>query len=93
MNHLFYFILFAYILPLNNLYANCDTTTFRWECDIPAKLSAKPYATSMVRCGGALAYVTYNEYEQLMRNQRDNINMVLKINGEYIDGPCIPIQH
>jgi len=84
--------LMVLVLPFSQTYANCDLTQFRWECDVPLHVKPTRSAPALVYCGNTQVYVSQRDYDTLVRYQRANVNMILTVNGEYMDSPCIPDQ-
>lgn len=82
-------VLFCCLLPFKIAFAACDLSEFKWECDLLERPVQTATARSLVYCGNAYGYLTTQQYDILRRYQRANVNMVLKINGEYITGPCV----
>ena len=87
-------ILLLTLLPASFSIAmtNCDLTHFRWDCDLPMKTRSSHETHAMVYCDDIKGYLTQTQYNRLTRYYRRNMNMVLKVNGEYIASPCIPTQ-
>lgn len=84
----FLFII-SFVMTLEGLYANCDPTRFADHCEMPFITQHNPQL-ARVYCGDRLGHITRQQYEILRRYQRANVNMILTLNGEYIDSPCIP---
>lgn len=84
-----HWILGLTLVPLLS-FGNCDISCFRWQCEIPLHMKPSRHAHSLVYCGNTPAYVTKRDYFRMTRYQRANINMILTIDEEYIDSPCLP---
>jgi len=70
--------------------ANCDLTKFDWDCDIPFNMRATHHHPALIYCGNTYGYVTKAQYDEMMRYQRSDVNMVLMLNDGYYDSPCLP---
>ena len=93
MKKLITMLLFT-ILPINAAMAvaNCDLSQFRWDCEIPITTKVEHGTSSLVYCGDIRGYLTPTQYDQLTRYYRRSINMVLKVNDEYVTSPCMPMR-
>lgn len=69
-------------------FADCDLSRFRWDCEIPIQPDVTQTARALVYCGASYGYISEEEYKKLSRYKRRNMNMVLKINNEYVSSPC-----
>ena len=87
MRVFFFFILWMVVAGVTC--ATCDPTQFSHNCQIPFVSKHDPHL-SRVYCGDRLGHITRAQYEILRRYQRTDTNMILTINGEYVDSPCIP---
>lgn len=74
------------------VFANCDLSRFRWDCQIPIHALPSRTAHSLVYCGSSYGYISQQDYQRLSRYKRRNINMVFKMNGEYVTSPCFPAE-
>lgn len=72
--------------------AHCDLSRFRWECDLPPTTKPHLHSYALVYCGNTPVYLNQRQYDLLTHYIRSNINMVLKLNGEYLDAPCLPAE-
>lgn len=70
--------------------SNCDLSRFRWDCDLPIQPTPRASAVSLVYCDKSYGYLTPAQFDQLTRYYRRSVNMILTVDGEFIDAPCVP---
>lgn len=75
--------------PFGIASAECDLTRFRWECDMRLHVRPTPHASSLVYCGDAYGYVTKSQFDIIAAYNRADVNIVLELDNEYADSPCI----
>ena len=85
------FLLVLSMFVCLSVYGQCDLTRFADECAIPFTTKGAT-DRSQVYCGEQLGYISRAHFEVLRRYQRANTNMILTVNGEYYDSPCIPFR-
>ena len=73
-------------------FAHCDLTRYPWECELNMHIKPTAAAHSLVYCGDIYGYISTNQYDTMVRYQRANVNMILTLNGSYVDAPCVPYQ-
>ena len=79
-----------WVLPASIALADCSLSDFRWACEEPVHSKLSHHTPSIIDCGGSNVYVTQEQYEVFERYQRASINFTLKVDGEYVRGPCVP---
>lgn len=67
---------------------HCDISEFKWDCDLRAKTRPTSNYKSLVYCRDTLVAISEESRSTLNRFNHASINMVLKVNGEFIDAPC-----
>lgn len=86
-----FLVVLLWMASFNAVFAvNCDLTEFKWLCLIAVHHKLSNAAPSVIDCGGSEVYVTKKQYEKIASYQRAGVNMNLKVNGQYVGGPCVP---
>ena len=83
-------VILSLFIHIQACFAYCDITEFRWECDLLTSRKPVKDKISLVYCNDTPVYVNQAQYEIIKRYQRADINMVLRVNDEFVTGPCIP---
>lgn len=81
-------LLITLTLPLTSFADNCNLRAFKWECDMPVKITASKAYSNITYCGNTYVYLNKQQRNILNEYRRANINVVLKVNDQYIDDPC-----
>lgn len=72
------------------VFADCDLFHFRWSCNLPVQEKPQRYMSYLVYCRNTPVYVSKEAYMQVIRYQHANVNMDLRTEDEFIEGPCVP---
>lgn len=67
---------------------NCNLYEFKWECRMPVHHEKTNNFKHISYCGDSWVYLSTHQRAILNAYRRANVNMVLKVNGEYVDSPC-----
>lgn len=67
---------------------NCSIERYGTHCEIRAKLFPSKNYQRIVYCGDSHVYVDKRSQAILNRYLDTDVNMVLKVDGETITGPC-----
>jgi hypothetical protein len=72
------------------VFADCDLLQFHWSCNLPVQEKPIGDQSYLVYCRNTPVYVSKAVYEEVIRYQRANVNMDLRTDDEFIEGPCVP---
>jgi len=81
-------LLCAILFPLYGYANNCNLHDFKWECDLSVKAKRTKSHPHIIYCGDTYVYLSNRSKRVFDRYINANVNMVLKVDGQYIDSPC-----
>jgi len=76
------------VLPAFVAFADCDIERYHGDCTTPVQHEPAFGARALAYCGTTNVYLSAEDYLKLMHYRRAGINLILKVNGEFVDGPC-----